>query len=241
MPVDLTTQPLPAYGRTGRVVECYATTDQPTYWVVVENHSGRGKHFEMWRGSCELDDGGQPNIPTPCLPTRLVRRFANNSPMIRRYICESLEPGRGAAISEASSARASSLPPIQTVEEVLMRKTEALVQAIQGTFDALADLVGPDAAATNTRAAVENALKQVLGAKTPAQVSTPVVAPRGPSTRGPKPGGRQLKIHVGPRAFDAMTDAAKDGARAAISGLGKGWGELSKAAKDRVLAPHLGR
>ena len=241
MPVDLVIHPLPAYGRPGNVVECYATADQSMYWLVVESHSERGRHFEMWRGSCELDERGRPDIPSPCLPTRLVRRFANNSPMIRNYICESLEPRRGASISDVLSVSASSHPPIQAVAEVLMRKTEVLVQAIQGTFDALAGLVGPDAAARNTRAAVERALNQVLDAKSPAPVSAPVVAPRGPSVRGPKPGGRQLKVHVGPRAFDAMTDAAKDGARAAITGLGKEWGNLSKAARDRVVAPHLGR
>ena len=103
-----------------------------------------------------------------------------------------------------------------------MRTSEDLVHAIQGTFDALAGFVGPDAATTNTRAAVERALKQVLDTKTPSPVAAPVAAPRGPSARGPKPGGRQLKIHVGPRAFDAMTNAAEDGARASISGVGKG-------------------
>jgi hypothetical protein len=241
MPVDLTAQPLPAYGRPGSVVECYATIDQPTYWVVVENQSEHGKHFEMWRGSCELDDGGRPNIPSPCLPTRLVRRFANNSSMIRSYIAESLESGWCAPMSDVSSVQPPCPAPTPTLDEVLMRKTEVLVQAIQGTLDALAALVGPDAAARNTRAAVENALKQVLSAKPPAPVAAPVVAPRGPLVRGPKPGGRQLKVHVGPRAFAAMTNAAKDGARAAISGVGKGWGKLSKAAKDRVLAPHLAR
>ncbi len=59
-----------------------------------------------------------------------------------------------------------------------------------------------------------------------------------------RPGATPRRTRANKKPFAPKieaSDAAKDGARAAITAAGAGWRKLSRAAKDRVLGPHLGR
>ena len=101
-----------------------------------------------------------------------------------------------------------------------------------------------------TKELVETALMRVLGndgtrkmvfrggARRSAKAK-PKPSKAGKSARGPKPGGRQLKAHVGKKAFDALDDEVKDKARTAIRNVGDKWKTMTMDERQKILTPLL--
>ena len=55
-------------------------------------------------------------------------------------------------------------------------------------------------------------------------------------TRGPKPGGRQLKAHIGAKAYETLDEETKEKGRSVIAKMGPTWNALSKEEKEEKLA-----
>lgn len=106
--------------------------------------------------------------------------------------------------------------------------------AIRGALAQLSNLMGEDAARKGIRDVVANSLDRVLGTA-PAAASKPKAKKTGGSARGPKPGGRQLKAHLGDKAFKALAEDVKDKARQAISKVAAQWKTMSADAKNALL------
>jgi hypothetical protein len=121
-------------------------------------------------------------------------------------------------------------------------RAPAIDKAIRDTLAALEGIGLPrETAVASAGDLVEAAMARTLdGASTPRRTSgksAPQKRKKGGAARGPKPGGRQLKAHIGAKAFDALPEPTKDLARQAISKRGDKWGTMSGPEKDKFLAP----
>lgn len=122
------------------------------------------------------------------------------------------------------------------------QKSHPIDSAIQSVLDQLTDHLDEAAARKAIRDAVSNSLNRVLGG---GQVVGQGKAGRvrssggegndGGGHRGPKPGGRQLKAHLGAKAFAALADDVKDKARKSIVACGPEWKTMATDAKNVIL------
>ena len=94
------------------------------------------------------------------------------------------------------------------------------------------------------RKAVDHAVANVAGSaegSKPERASKAKPSKGGKSgkPRGPKKGGRQLKAHVGKKAFDALDDEVKDKARTVIRNAGEKWNAMTMDDRSKLLSPIL--